>query len=124
MRYLIPLALASLCACASGAGLPTPKTPAQTVYEAEGLLTSAIHIATIYKQLPVCAPGPVTLCSDPTTVAAIQASADTAAAAVEAGQTAVQPGSTLSPAAQQQAAAQALQAASELAAMTARIRTQ
>lgn len=108
-----------LGACASG----TVKAPdaQQTVFGLEGVLTSALQIATTYAQLPICGVGAPVVCSDPATVVRIKTAAPIAVSAVQTAQAAVTNGA-LSPAAQAAAVATATQAVTALSSLTSSVR--
>lgn len=93
MRTMLALVLCvGLIACkTTSVGVPDA---AQTVYTLEGALTAAIQVATTYKRLPACGTGAPVLCSDPATVARIDAAAVAAVSAVQAAQVAVTTGGT------------------------------
>jgi len=114
----IALAFA-LSACAT---VPVPPDAAQAVYALESTLTTAVQVATVYAQLPRCAPGGVALCSNAAIVSDINAAAQSAGTAVEAAQSVVTSG-TASAAAQQQALASAQTAVNALTALTAKVKT-
>lgn len=83
---------ASLAGCASlglGGGA---LTPAQQVFALEGVLTSAVNVATYYAGLPACSSPPAGLCSDPGTVAKLRAAAPAAQEAVLAAEVVVTKG--------------------------------
>lgn len=87
-RFIIAAALL-LSAC--GTTLPpTPQTPAQAVYLAEGNFTAALSVATKYKALPDCAaPAAPVLCSKASVVSDVQKTANTAWALLQAAQATV-----------------------------------
>ena len=117
MRSLIiGLGALALVGCASA------PDAAQGVYVAEGSLTAAMQVATVYAQLPTCGHG-VTVCSDAQTVLRIQAAAQTASAAALQAEALVAPGSTASASAQQSALAQAVSAIAALTALTSTVKT-
>lgn len=89
MRYLLFAGALLLASC--GTGLPpTPQTPAQAVYLAEGDFTAALSVATKYKALPDCSALAVpVLCSKASVVTDVQKSANTAWALLQAAQATV-----------------------------------
>lgn len=89
MKRLLIAAALLLAAC--GTTLPpSPQTPAQAVYLAEGNFTVALSVATKYKALPDCdkPPAPI-LCSKASVIADIQKAANTAWPLLQAAQATV-----------------------------------
>lgn len=86
-RHLVVALLLAGC----GSTLPpTPQTPAQAVYLAEGDFTAALVIADKYKALPDCdKPAAPILCSKTSIVLEIQKAANTAWPLLEAAQATV-----------------------------------
>lgn len=87
-RFILAVALL-LGAC--GTPLPpSPQTPAQAVYLAEGDFTAALSVATKYKSLPDCtAPAAPVLCSKASVVSDTQKAANTAWALLQSAQATV-----------------------------------
>lgn len=89
MKRLIFSAALLLTACGSTLP-PTPQTPAQAVYLAEGDFTAALSVATKYKVLPDCAvPSAPVLCSKTAVVTDVQKAANTAWALLQSAQATV-----------------------------------
>lgn len=108
-----------LAACASGGGnvVPTPQTPAQGVFLAEGVLTAAMNAGAVYTNLPACVAGGPTECANPTIVADMRVAGQAATAAILTAQATISD-PTSSAAAQQSALADALAAIADLTAIT------
>lgn len=112
MRKLLATVLAvGLVSCASTSQV----TPAKSLYLVEDGLTGAMQVATVYAGLPTCGAGVPNPCSDPATVARIDAAAETATTAVLAAQSA-------NPQTQAQALAQATIAVQALTALTSQVK--
>lgn len=82
------LLLPFMASCAS-LGLPTPKTPRQAVYAADGAFLAAVTIADDYKALPDCVSNGPIVCKDPATLDKIRLGANAADATLKAAENTV-----------------------------------
>jgi hypothetical protein len=80
LAYLIALCL-PLMAC-STVGLPTPKTPAQSVFELKATEGAALAIAVQYRNLPPC-PTAAPICKTANVLTSLQAADNVAAGAID-----------------------------------------
>ncbi len=87
MKLTLALILAvSLGSCSTV--LPTPKTPAQAVFEAKGTFLATVTLANQYKALPTC-PTAMPICKTDAMVGLLQKSANATDAALDAAQATV-----------------------------------
>ena len=72
-RFILAIAFV-LAGCATAPpGDPAQIRPAQAVFAAKSAYAMALQAAVLYKRMPTCANGVRSLCSDPATVARMQA---------------------------------------------------
>ncbi len=117
MRRLALLALLPLAACA------TVPDAQQSIFVLQGALTTAIQTATGYARLPRCSTvaGTSVVCSDPATLARIDAAADSAASMITSAEAVVTDPNT-SASARSAAVADATDAVTELTKLTGAVK--
>lgn len=83
MKFIaVSFALLMASACGGTLSLPTPKTPAQTVFELKAAEGGALAIAVQYRNLPTC-PVAAPICKTTNVVTSIQNADKVAAAAID-----------------------------------------
>lgn len=88
-RIAIIAALAlSICGCA-GFNWPSPKTPRQAVFTAQGAFLGAVTIANDYKALPDCSAGGPPICKDAAILEKVRLGANAADATLKAAENTV-----------------------------------
>lgn len=78
-----------LCAALAGCATTAPSTPAQTVFAAKSAYAAVLTAAVSYESLPRCSATQPAPCSSPELVAQLRKADNTAAAALDAAETAV-----------------------------------
>lgn len=89
MRIVQVIAAALLLSSCASLGLPTPKTPRQAVYAADGAFLAAVTIANDYKALPDCVSNGPILCKNAAVVEKIKLGANAADATLKAAENTV-----------------------------------
>jgi len=89
-KLIVALAAAAMLAGCTALGIPSPQTPAQTVYTAKSDFLAAVLIANQYKALPGCAvPDAPVLCAKADVVVNIKLAANAAKATLDSAEAAV-----------------------------------